>query len=490
MLDSWLLTTSEGIALLTAGIIALTWYLGWLTQMFQWLWDRNKTTTIKVEADTIPKGASGKVTLTLEAYEARIQQARAEVLAQIPDASGEQLQLLSAKRDEYEKRLADIEPAFEQARARIAELEDLLKRESNELDADDLTEAEAALESGDFDAAEALLIRIEGKGDLEIQRTARAAYGRGQIAEEQVRWLDAADHYAKAARLDPTDELLGKAREFLWRAGRYDDALRICRDRLEKRKRKHGDKSPETAEALSDLALMHNELGQNNQAVPLYRQAIEIDKATIGEAHPDYAIRLNNLAIVLQDMGQNDEAEPLYRQAIEIAKATTGEARPDYAIRLNTLANVLQDMGQNDKAAPLYRQAIEITKATIGETHPNYAIRLNNLAGLLRAMGRYDDAEPLYRQAMVITKTALGETHPGYATRLNNFANLPRDMGRSDDARPYAEDATSIFRASLGDDHPHTQKVAANYARLLREHFPDDPALAELEATFGSDIGN
>ena len=35
----------------------------------------------------------------------------------------------------------------------------------------------------------------------------------------------------------------------------------------------------------------------------------------------------------------------------------------------------------------------------------------------------------------------------------------------------------------------YTRKIAAFYAIFLRAHFPDDPALAELEAAFGPDIG-
>ncbi|MEM7212167.1 MAG: hypothetical protein AAF479_09770, partial [Pseudomonadota bacterium] len=188
--------------------------------------------------------------LTLEAYEASLQKARDALLAQIPDASGEQLQMLTARRDEYETRLHDIEPAYEQAKVRIAELEALLEREGNLLGAEDLEAAENALAEGDFDAAEALLARIEDQGDLEVNRTARAAWGRGQIAEEQVRWLDAADHYAKAARLDPTYDTLKKAGHFFWKAGRYPEALRTGQDLLGLSKREHGETAPETTSYL------------------------------------------------------------------------------------------------------------------------------------------------------------------------------------------------------------------------------------------------
>ena len=46
-----------------------------------------------------------------------------------------------------------------------------------------------------------------------IERAADAAYQRGLIAEDEVRWGDAADHFARAARLAPDFDRLFKARE-------------------------------------------------------------------------------------------------------------------------------------------------------------------------------------------------------------------------------------------------------------------------------------
>lgn len=62
-------------------------------------------------------------------------------------------------------------------------------------------------------------------------------------------------------------------------------------------------------------------------------------------------------------------------------------------------------------------------------------------------------------------------------------------MGRFDDAKPLWEQMHDIHLDRLGLDHPNTRRGAQNYARLLRHHSPDDPALADLQAAFGADIG-
>ena len=127
--------------------------------------------------------------------------------------------------------------------------------------------------------------------------------------------------------------------------------------------------------------------------------------------------------------------------------------------------------------------------AALGTEHPAYATRLNNLAGLLQATGRYEEAEPLFRQAMEIRGAALGTDHPDYAGSLNNLAGLLARTERAGEARGLYAEALGVFRAALGAAHPHTRRVAGNYADLLRRHFPDDPALATLEAAFGPEIG-
>ena len=251
-----------------------------------------------------------------------------------------------------------------------------------------------------------MLAEIEADEELAVQRAARAAYGRGQIAEEQVRWHDAAGHYAMAARRHPTYRNLYKAREFAWRAGDYAKATAF------------GEELVETA------------------------------RTEFAEDAPEFAEALNEHALTLKNAERYEDAEPLYRRAIEIAKATIGEMHPDYATHLNNLAELLRNTGHHDEAEPLFFQAIQIDKATIGEEHPSYATRLNNLALLLRDMHRFDEAKPLFSESL------------------------------------------TIFRNVLGDNHPSTLTVAGTHARLLRANFPDDPALAELEATFGPDIGN
>ncbi|MEM7269276.1 MAG: tetratricopeptide repeat protein [Pseudomonadota bacterium] len=464
--------------------------------------------------------------ITFEAHQAALKDRETQIRSDLERAH-------EAEKDGLRLQLAEAQRRIEAGEADFVETKQDLDKFSTEiaqienLPPEKLERAQNALAAGRKTEAKELLASVEMEESEGIERAAKAAYLLGEIAEEDIRWADSAAHYTRAANLAPTYDRLKKAREFIWRAGDYAGAVASGEALIATAITEFGDGSEKHASALNEHALTLNNMGRYEEAEPLYRQAIEIDKATIGEGHPDYATHLNNLAGLLRAMGRYEEAEPLYRQvldilgrehsnyagglnnlasllqamgryeeaeplnrqAIDIGKATIGEGHPEYAVYLNNLAGLLEAIGRYAEAEPLYRQAIDIGKATIGEGHPEYAAYLNNLAGLLEAMGRYAEAEPLYRQAIDIDKATIGEGHPEYAKGLNNLAGLFFVMGRYEEAEPLLRQMITIFRESLGDDHPNTRTVAANYAIFLRAHAPDHPDLAELEATFGPDIG-
>ncbi|WP_299654217.1 tetratricopeptide repeat protein [uncultured Tateyamaria sp.] len=323
------------------------------------------------------------VTLSLEEFERRLDARAEEVrkeIAESPDGQGEVLRQQLA---ELERQIADPEPALAEAKARIADLETRLERLGNEIGGDRLAEARAALEKGDYSVADDLFAEVEARADLEVQNAARAAFGRGEIAEAEVRWGEAAEHYAKAARLDPCyDTLIAAGRLLQW-SGRSVEAVAVEEMLVSLARLEFGEQDPKTATALNNLAESYRSLGRFEEAEPLYREALEIDRDVLDERHPDYAIRLNNLAGLLRDTGRFEEAEPLFREALEIGREVLGGRHPDVAVRLNNLADLLQDTGRIEEAEPLFREALAMSEAVFGSDHPQTQTVRKNLDILL-----------------------------------------------------------------------------------------------------------
>ena len=392
-------------------------------------------------------GQSGNVTVnqfTESNYEAQLR-ARLDRITDELLTEKDENKVLLAEKAEIESRLADIGPAFEQAKERIAELEALLKREGNQIGAERLARAEAALASGDFEQADAILADISADADLAVQRKARALFVRGGLADIELRWADAAAYYGRAADLDPTIEHLAASVD------------------------------------------MHNNVGNFAEALHLGEKYVARSKRDFLEGSTEIAAALSDHAVTLNTIGRNDEAEALYRQALAIHEAN--DADPEHhATVLNNLANLLVDRGGHEDALPLYLQAVKVERHNRLTDRPGHGQLLSNVAGMFIGAGMYAEAEEVLTDAMERTRAHFGSAHPSYLTDLVMLAQIRLGTGDPGAARELLDAAVPGLRATHGDHHPLSRTAARQMQALLREHFPEDPTLAELEATFGPEI--
>ncbi|WP_296639552.1 tetratricopeptide repeat protein [Roseinatronobacter sp.] len=530
MISDFLSKLKEEATLVQAlAALATLALFGWgLFKGIIWLWNRLFRQPKPAQVEARVTFADEQTRLTMPEFLRMRKLLRDDIIAELDRADDEERRRLQTRIDDLTAQINDPEGAFEAERKRLADLEDKLVREGNELGAERLNSAVAKLRAGNTDEAEAIFSEIAAREAMAVQRAARAEFGLGEIAESQVEWRAAAQHYARAAELDPSYDTLLRAGALLLRAGqceaaldihkrlvgltkqefgqrdpktgvalnnyaealrangRFSDAEPLCREALEITREMLGHRHPYAATSVNNLAGLLENTGRYDEAEPLYREALGTTREIMGDRHSSVAIRLNNLARLLRATGRHAEAEPLFREALEIGRETLGDRHPAVATRLNNLAGLLRATGRVTEAEPLYREALAIDRETYGDRHPDVASSLNNLAALLEATGRVAEAEPLYREALEITRDTLGDRHPDVAIRLNNLAGLLRATGRADEATPLYLEAITIFRAALGDDHPNTQTVARNTLDHLREHAPDHPDRAGLEAVFGT----
>lgn len=389
---------------------------------------------------------------------------RDDILRELAVADPSEAVLLRRRVEELERQIADPDPALAEALAQVESLKARLEREGNSIGAEKLAAAEAALDRLDFSIADALFAEIEERQKLEVQTAARAAFARGEIAEAEARWSDAAAHYSRAASLHPTLESLFRATHFTQLAGHYPRAQRLAQEYLDMARA--GGSPAELSRALDRYAAVLQLVGQFPAAEAMFSEALKIVRETFGPVNENHAAVLNNLAGVVWPQGRYGEAERLYAQAIEIDRETIGETHTNFAIHLNNLAGVVEAQGRYGEAEGLYRQAIEICQKTIGEDHPDFATLLNNLAGSVQAQGRYGEAEGLSGQALKITSKTVGQSHPSYAIRLANLGQLLGEMGRKEEAREMLQQCSDIFRAALPADHPHIAEASRRLKAL------------------------
>jgi tetratricopeptide (TPR) repeat protein len=141
------------------------------------------------------------------------------------------------------------------------------------------------------------------------------------------------------------------------------------------------------------------------KALRLAKKALEIQRSLVGDKHPDVASRLNNLAFLYQALGDYKVALPLYKRALKVHKETEGVQHPHYAMCLKNYAGALRELaglyearGDYKAALALYLTAVKIVKEVLGENNVEYANSLNSLAVLYYRMGTTRQRWPCSRR--------------------------------------------------------------------------------------------
>jgi len=254
--------------------------------------------------------------------------------------------------------------------------------------------------------------------------------------------------------------------------GNYKKAEKICKKILKK--------TPNNADALHLLGMIHFQRNDYNPAIQYINKALQIDPyfaeafnnlgniyqamERFDEAVPCYkkAITLNldlaathmNLGIVLHDMGRIDEAISSYKKVTELNPSHYGaynnlglalhkqgkineamhcyqkalQANPSFAEAFNNLGLLLKEEGYLEEAIENYRQALAI--------NPNYCDAFSNLGGAYQALGKISQAISTYKQALAV------DEH--YVDSYNNIGCALTDTGNFDEAERYFRKALQI----------------------------------------------
>jgi tetratricopeptide (TPR) repeat protein/CHAT domain-containing protein len=258
----------------------------------------------------------------------------------------------------------------------------------------------------------------------------------------------------------------------LYNEAKFGEGSAIAEEALTLAREIWGDKHPNVATSLNNLASLYQSLNRYQEAEPLYQEALEIDRESLPPRHPDLASHLNNLAGLYESLNRYQEAELLYLEALEIDRESLPPRHPSLATHLNNLANLYRTLNRYQEAEPLYLEALEIVRESLPPRHPHLAAALNNLAGLYYTLNRYQEAEPLYQEALEIDRESLPPRHPSLATDLNNLALLYYTLNRYQEAEPLYQEALEIARESLPPLHPdlaaHLNNLAGLYHTLNR----------------------
>jgi tetratricopeptide (TPR) repeat protein len=344
-------------------------------------------------------------------------------------------------------------------------------------------EAEAlkAIGAGELSTADALIADVEARQRHVLER-AGALAKRGEIALAQLRYVEAATHFAKAAGVFPPgsayeDKRIGyltrQATSLYQQGEEFGDngALRLAIE-LYKRviDRNSRERMPlqwaaiqnNLGNALTVLGNRESGTAKLDEAVAAYREALK--EQTRERVPLDWAMTQNNLGIALRVLGEGEsgtvsleEGAAAYREAL---KELTRERVPlDWATTQNNLASALLVIGQREKGTAKLEEAVTAYREALREWTRErvpfqWATVQNNLGVALRTLGEREGTTAKLEEAVAAYREALKEwtrDHVPFqwAATQNNLGNALRVLGerRADTAE--LEEAVAAYREAL-----------------------------------------
>lgn len=356
-----------------------------------------------------------------------------------------------------------LEPALEVAAESGEPMGEVLLREANRLDLDDLDRR---------------ILAAGGRpGEESIRLTPLLLEANRRRLERRLQGTPQ-DSAAAASSLGRLFNHLGRR---LSAMGRMEEALQAITAGVESDRRAmtldaSRDAERTLARSLHDLGVVQGLCGRHAESVDTLRRSVDLLRAVAGAQPRDELARaLDDLAQSLAETGRFEESVDSAREAVALLRtldeqAATHEHRVPLTRALANLAAALDEVGRGEEAIEMSREAVYRLQCMAEDRFDLHAAErsfgLQNLGIQLSNLGRYEEALDRLRQAEGLLRDLDRETGGRMAADvafcLSNLGDTLREAGRPGEAIGVLNESSGIYRRLL-DDHPH---LAADWVRV------------------------
>ena len=212
-----------------------------------------------------------------------------------------------------------------------------------------------------------------------------------------------------------------------------------------------------------NLALVFDDLGQNQKAMELYRQA-ETMLLKSGQPKNFLSDVYVGMALIYFYSGELSKAEIYAEKAMEKGLISYGEFNPNMTFVYTTYANILEAEEKYEEAVTLLEKNLKIRISTYGQWHRWTCETYYDLANSYVLVKKYDKAEAYYKKAIAIGKRINSRQY--LANARNFLAQLYLDRGiHLDEAERLLLEALKSNIEIYGDK---SDLVAENYLQLAK----------------------
>lgn len=109
------------------------------------------------------------------------------------------------------------------------------------------------------------------------------------------------------------------------------------------------------------------------------KKSLNIYKRIYGEKHPNFALEMANLASILADMGDLEKARHYYMKAIEVGISSLGLSHPETAKTIDGMGTTYLSDGQIKFALPYFLLAYKLFTGNLNQKHSDVMLVYNHL---------------------------------------------------------------------------------------------------------------
>ncbi len=208
--------------------------------------------------------------------------------------------------------------------------------------------------------------------------------------------------------------------------GRYHEVLSYDYETYMDRLELLGTGDMDTIRAAANLAASYADTGSYKEALFYIKKAREyVDAVYDGDNDETVEESLDiayTMATILEDLEDYEGALELYKKVKNAYEERFGPEHGKTVMLRRKIALVLSCQGKNEEAWPNLKTLLAAGKQNCGTEDSGTLRTMTGLACVLDRMGEYEEAKKLRRFVLDKKRIFCGEKHPGYIMALMNWA--------------------------------------------------------------------
>ena len=248
------------------------------------------------------------------------------------------------------------------------------------------------------------------------------------------------------------------------RAEAFPAALDLLERSLALGEATYGSDALQLSPVLTNLALVHTELGHLTAALPLYARAVTISERVFGPEHIDGARVLANMGATYYMLGRLAEARDTMRRSNAEMERVLGRTNPVVVGAMCNLGQVLLGLGELAEARKIGEQALALVEQAHGLDSEDLLAPLTVLALHDIAAGEYAAARTRATRALAIAEAAGIEQKIASAALI--LAESHHGLGAAPEARAAAQRAFDLTARMFGPEDSGLAELLNLLARI------------------------